>query len=51
MRQNLCRLIRGEVKEFQQIYRKKVRPTGVPLKVDTKGAGKTFYIDEQVLHK
>ncbi|HEX8279446.1 MAG TPA: DNA-formamidopyrimidine glycosylase family protein [Segetibacter sp.] len=44
-------LITGEIKEFQQIHRKKVSPTGMPIKVDTKGARKTYYTDEQVLYK
>lgn len=44
-------LITGEIKEFQQIHRKKVSPTGMPIKVDIKGARKTFYTDEQVLYK
>ncbi len=44
-------LITGEVKEFQQIHRKKISPTGMPIKVDIKGARKTFYTDEQVLYK
>lgn len=44
-------LITGEIKEFQKIHRKKVSPTGFLIQVDTKGARKIYYTEEQVLYK
>lgn len=44
-------LITGEIKEFQQIHRRKVSPTGMPIKVDEKGGRKILYTEEQVMYK
>jgi len=46
-------LIAGEVKDYLSIHQKrtKVSPAGYPIKIDTKGSRKTYYTDEQVLHK
>ena len=46
-------LVNGEIKEFLKIHsREKTHsPTGALIKIDTKGARKTYYTDEQVLYK
>ena len=44
-------LITGEIKEFLKIHRQKVSPTGWPIKIEKKGARKTYFTDEQVLYK
>ena len=43
-------LITGEIKEFLKIHRQKVSPTGWPIKIEKKGARKTYFTDEQVLY-
>jgi formamidopyrimidine-DNA glycosylase len=45
-------IIQDEVKEFHKIHSrtKTESPTGRPIQIDTKGARKTYYTDEQVLY-
>ena len=46
-------LIQGEVKEFLKIHTRanKESPTGSPIIINSKGARKTYYTEEQVLYK
>ena len=46
-------LIQGEVKEFLKIHTcaQKESSTGSPIIIDSKGARKTYYTEEQVLYK
>jgi formamidopyrimidine-DNA glycosylase len=44
--------VNDEVKEFLKIHRRTGNsPTGLPIRIDTKGSRKTYYTDEQVQYE